>query len=63
MTLPGGYDILDHMVEDPAGTSLRMDAVFHALAHDARRDMLRRLERTFATLASYAVSSERSPAR
>jgi DNA-binding transcriptional ArsR family regulator len=27
------------MVEDPVG----MDAVFHALAHDARRHMLRRL--------------------
>jgi DNA-binding transcriptional ArsR family regulator len=31
------------VVEDPAGNEREMDEVFHALAHDARRAMLRRL--------------------
>ena len=35
--------MVNHMVEDLAGDGRGMDAVFHALAHDARRAMLRRL--------------------
>jgi DNA-binding transcriptional ArsR family regulator len=38
------------MVEDRAG----MDAVFHALAHDARRTMLRRLARGELTVSELA---------
>ena len=34
---------LNHMVEDVAAGGRGMDAVFHALAHDTRRAMLRRL--------------------
>ena len=35
--------MVNHMVEDLAGDGRGMDAVFHALAHDTRRAMLRRL--------------------
>ena len=35
--------MVNHMVEDLAGDGRGMDAVFRALAHDARRAMLRRL--------------------
>ncbi len=35
--------MVNHMVEDLAGDGCGMDAVFHALAHGARRAMLRRL--------------------
>jgi DNA-binding transcriptional ArsR family regulator len=38
------------MVEDPAG----MDAVFHALAHEARRAMLRRLAARDLTVGELA---------
>jgi DNA-binding transcriptional ArsR family regulator len=41
---------LNHVVEDPAG----MDAVFHALAHDARRTMLRRLAHGELTVGELA---------
>lgn len=39
------------MVEDPA----RLDAVFHALAHDARRSMLRRLAAGELTVGELAA--------
>src|SRR5689334_3006209 len=47
---PGG--IVNHMVLNPA---TRLDLVFHALAHPARREMLRQLsvgERNLSELAS-----------
>jgi len=40
----------NHMVKDSVG----MDAVFQALAHDARRDMLRRLDRGELTVGELA---------
>lgn len=54
--------MVNHMVEDEAG----MDLIFHALAHTARRDMLRRLAggpRTIGELAgpltmSFAAASK-----
>jgi DNA-binding transcriptional ArsR family regulator len=54
--------MFNHMVEDSVG----MDAVFHALAHEARRSMLRRLaggELTVGELAepltmSFAAASK-----
>jgi DNA-binding transcriptional ArsR family regulator len=42
--------IVNHMVEDPVG----MDAVFHALAHGARRTMLRRLAERELTVGELA---------
>jgi DNA-binding transcriptional ArsR family regulator len=42
--------IFNHVVED----SMRMDDVFHALAHDARRAMLRRLDRGELTVGELA---------
>lgn len=49
---PNGADILNHMVKDH---SLSLDRVFHALAHPARRAMLRQLtggDRNLSELAS-----------
>jgi DNA-binding transcriptional ArsR family regulator len=46
--------MLNHMVELPAATAPDMDAVFHALANGARRQMVGRLadgERTVTELA------------
>ncbi|MCP3782892.1 metalloregulator ArsR/SmtB family transcription factor [Micromonospora sp. A3M-1-15] len=44
------------MVEDPVG----MDAVFHALAHEARRTMLRRLAERELTVGELAAPLEMS---
>jgi len=43
-------DIFNHMVEESAG----IDAVFHALAHNARRDMLGRLADSELTVGELA---------
>jgi len=43
LTVVGQPRKLNHVVEDPAVNGRGMDEVFHALAHDARRAMLRRL--------------------
>jgi DNA-binding transcriptional ArsR family regulator len=42
------------MVERSVGQETRLDAVFHALAHDARRDMLRRLAGRALTVGELA---------
>lgn len=42
--------MFNHMVEGSAG----MDLVFHALAHEARRAMLRRLDRGVLTVGELA---------
>jgi DNA-binding transcriptional ArsR family regulator len=43
--------MFNHMVEDVAG----MDVVFHALVHEARRDMLRRLDQGDLTVGELAA--------
>jgi DNA-binding transcriptional ArsR family regulator len=48
--------MFNHMVEDVAG----MDVVFHALAHEARRDMLRRLDQGDLTVGELAEPLEMS---
>src|SRR5438105_7870272 len=50
--MPPAADILNHMVKDQ---SPALDRIFHALAHPARRTMLRRLadgERNLTELAA-----------
>lgn len=41
--MAGQASIVNHVVEDLGAGGRGMDAVFHALAHDTRRAMLRRL--------------------
>jgi len=50
LTIAADSATFNHVVEDLAG----MDAVFHALAHDARRDMLRRLAERDLTVSELA---------
>jgi DNA-binding transcriptional ArsR family regulator len=50
LTIERCAPILNHVVEDLVG----MDAVFHALAHQARREMLRRLDRGDLTVGELA---------
>jgi DNA-binding transcriptional ArsR family regulator len=52
----GDAPIINHMVE----RSGQLDAVFHALAHDARRDMLRRLADRELTVGELAEPLEMS---
>ena len=53
---PVGGPIVNHMVE----RSEQLNAVFHALAHDARRDMLRRLAGRELTVGELAEPLEMS---
>src|SRR5918998_6777651 len=56
LTLRSDAPIVNHMVEQ----SGQLDAVFHALAHDARRDMLRRLADRELTVGELADPLEMS---